>query len=196
MFKPMRSAAVTSLLIAAIACSASAMLLFPGRVHATAASDSNDPTLERDSFAALNALYASEPKAKQIGAKSRAILVFPGIVKAGLMVGGLEGNGVLIEQGKVTAKYNISAASFGLQAGAQKFSQVMFLANDQSLAYLNKSSGWSVGVGPSVVVVDSGTAKSMTTDNLNSDVYVFIFGQKGLMGGLGVQGQKITRTSH
>jgi lipid-binding SYLF domain-containing protein len=193
MFKQARSAAAISFLIFVVACFFAEGPLFCGSAHAAPASGSSDASLNSDSFAALSALYKSEPKAKAIGQKARAILVFPRIVKAGLMVGGLSGDGVLIERGKVTAKYNISAASFGLQAGAQWFSQVMFLANDASLDYLNKSSGWSVGVGPSVVVVDSGMAKSMTTDNLNSDVYVFLFGQKGLMGGMGVQGQKITR---
>jgi lipid-binding SYLF domain-containing protein len=62
-----------------------------------------------------------------------------------------------------------------------------------ALNYLNSSDGWSVGMGPSVVVVDEGKAKSMTTTTLQSDVYAFIYGQEGLMAGLGVQGQKITK---
>ncbi|MET3654787.1 YSC84-related protein [Dyella japonica] len=195
MFKQMRFSKLIPFLAMIIVCSLGEGAFFSGSAHASEASGSNDPSLDRDSFAALNALYVSEPKAKALAGRARAILIFPSIVKAGLMVGGLSGNGVLIEHGKVTAKYNISAASFGLQAGAQKFSQVMFLTNNYSLDYLNKSGGWSVGVGPSVVVVDSGMAKSLTTDNLNSDVYVFIFGQQGLMAGLGVQGQKISRLS-
>lgn len=187
---------VFPLLISIAACLIAEGPFWAGYANADQASGSNDPKLDRDSLATLDKLYASKPKAKELGDKSRAILVFPRIVKAGLLIGGQSGNGVLIEHGKVTAKYNISAGSFGLQAGAQWYSQVMFLVNDYSLEYLNKSSGWSVGVGPSVVVMDSGTAKSMTTDNLSSDVYVFIFGQEGLMGGMGVQGQKITRITN
>jgi lipid-binding SYLF domain-containing protein len=193
MFKQMRAAAAIPLLIMLVACLIVGGAAFHDRAYAAQASPPTDSKLKSDSFAALNALYASQPKAKAIADKSTAILVFPNIVKAGLMVGGQSGSGVLIEHGRVTGIYNISAASFGLQAGAQSFSQVMFLETKSSLEYLSSSSGWSVGVGPSVVVVDSGAAKSMTTDNLNSDVYVFIFGQHGLMGGLGVQGQKITR---
>jgi len=48
-------------------------------------------------------------------------------------------------------------------------------------------------VGPSVVLVDQGLAKSMTTTTLTADVYAFIWGQKGLMAGLGIQGSKITK---
>jgi lipid-binding SYLF domain-containing protein len=195
MLKNMQSV-VFPWLIGVAACLAAEGLFLGNEVHAQQASGSNDPTLDRDSLAALDKLYASEPKAKALGQKSKAILVFPRIVKAGLVIGGQSGNGVLIERGRIISKYNISAGSFGLQAGAQWYSQVMFLANDYSLDYLSKSSGWSVGMGPSVVVVDSGMAKSLTTDNLNSDVYVFIFGQQGLMGGMGVQGQKITRLTN
>jgi lipid-binding SYLF domain-containing protein len=65
--------------------------------------------------------------------------------------------------------------------------------NDEALAYLDKSDGWEVGVGPSIVVMDAGAAKSLTTTGSRSDVYAFLFGQKGLMAGLALQGSKITR---
>ena len=69
----------------------------------------------------------------------------------------------------------------------------MFFMTDSSLQYLNQSDGFEVGVGPSIVVVDEGMGKSTTTKTLKDDVYAFIFGQKGLMAGLGVQGNKITK---
>jgi lipid-binding SYLF domain-containing protein len=89
--------------------------------------------------------------------------------------------------------YNATALSYGLQAGVQSFSEAMFLMTDSAINYLNSSDGWSIGMGPSVVVVDAGMGKSMTTTTLQSDVYAFIYGQQGLMAGLGVQGQKITK---
>jgi lipid-binding SYLF domain-containing protein len=85
------------------------------------------------------------------------------------------------------------AGSYGLQAGVQKFGYALFLMNDNALQYLNKSDGWELGVGPSIVIVDKGKAKSLTTMTLKDDVYAFIFDQKGLMAGLGIQGSKITR---
>jgi lipid-binding SYLF domain-containing protein len=69
----------------------------------------------------------------------------------------------------------------------------MFLMTDTARAYIDKSKGWEVGVGPTIVVVDEGAAKSLTTTTAKDDVYAFIFSQKGLMGGLGIQGSKITR---
>ena len=89
--------------------------------------------------------------------------------------------------------YKIGAASFGLQAGGQSFSYALFLMNDSALNYLNKSDGWAIGSGPSVVVVDKGAAMSTTSTTLAKDVYAFPFGQKGLMAGLGLEGSKITR---
>ena len=56
-----------------------------------------------------------------------------------------------------------------------------------------ETEGFEVGVGPSVVVMDEGKAKSTTTTSMKDDIYAFIFGQKGLMAGLGVQGNKITK---
>jgi lipid-binding SYLF domain-containing protein len=149
--------------------------------------------IERDSKAALAKLYETTPKAKMLGEKAKAILVFPSILKAGLIIGGQGGNGALLVDGKAVAYYNIAAASYGLQAGAQTFGYAMFLMTDSARSYMDKSDGWEVGVGPTIVVVDEGAAKSLTTTTAKDDVYAFIFSQKGLMGGLGIQGSKITK---
>jgi lipid-binding SYLF domain-containing protein len=149
--------------------------------------------LRQHADAALRQLYASQPKAKEFGARARAILIFPSIIKAGFIVGGQSGNGVLRQGGKVAGYYNISAASFGLQAGGQSFSYALFFMNDAALNYLTSSDGWSIGSGPSVVVVDKGAAASLTSTTISQDVYAFPFGQKGLMAGLGLEGSKITR---
>ena len=146
-----------------------------------------------DANAALKSLYASAPAAEMIGEKAHAVLVFPNIVKAGFIVGGQYGEGVLLMNGKLIAHYNSVAASYGLQAGVQSFGYALFLMNDKALGYLDKSGGWELGVGPSIVIVDQGKAKSMTTLTLKDDVYAFIFNQKGLMAGLGIQGSKITK---
>jgi len=61
------------------------------------------------------------------------------------------------------------------------------------LAQLNKADGFEVGVGPTVVVVYEGVAKTLTTTTAKDDIYAFIFGQKGLMAGVGIQGNKITK---
>jgi lipid-binding SYLF domain-containing protein len=141
---------------------------------------------------ALGTLYATQPKARALSQRAKAILVFPAIYKGGLIIGGQSGDGVLRVGGKPAGYYNLSAASFGLQAGGQRFSYALFFMNEAALQYLQKSDGWSVGSGPSVVVVDKGAAASLSSTTLSQDVYAFPFGQKGLMAGIGLEGSKIT----
>jgi len=148
--------------------------------------------IDRDADWALRALYSSQPKASYLGKRAKAILIFPKIIKAGLIIGGQSGDGVLRIGGRSVGYYNISAASFGLQAGAQSFGYAMFFMTDSSLQYLQKSDGWAIGSGPNVVVIDKGAAASVNTTTLTQDVYAMPFGQRGLMAGLGLEGSKIT----
>ena len=163
-------------------------LLLP--LAATAASRSD---LDASSKRVLDKLLADVPAAKALYARATGVLVFPTITKAGFVVGGQYGEGVLWKGGKPVAYYNTAGASYGLQAGAQQYGYAMFFMNRKSLDSLNAKQGFEVGVGPSVVVVDQGMAKSMTTTTVTEDVYAFVFAQKGLMAGIGIQGNKITR---
>ena len=143
---------------------------------------------------ALQDLYKTMPFSKTLLPKVKAILVFPWIYKAGFMVGGQTGDGVALSStGKVYNYYNISAASYGLQIGAQGYSYALFIMTDEAIQYMKDTGGLEVGVGPSVVLVDEGIAKTLSTTTAQDGVYAFIFNQKGLMAGLGIQGSKITR---
>lgn len=163
---------------------------FMAPVSASAASAGE---INRDANQALQKLYAKTPSAKVLGEKAKGILVFPGIVKAGFIVGGQFGEGALIKNGKTVGYYNSVAVSYGLQAGAQKFGYALFFMTDEAMAYLNKSDGWEIGAGPSIVIVDEGISGSLTTTTAKSDIYAFFFNQKGLMAGLGLQGTKVTK---
>jgi lipid-binding SYLF domain-containing protein len=162
-------------------------------LQSTSAFAASSAQINRDADHALRALYTAQPKARQLGQRAKAILIFPKIIKDGLIIGGQGGDGVLRVGGRTDGYYNIAAASIGLQAGGQQFSYALFFMNDAALQYLQKSDGWSNGSGPSVVVVDKGAAASMTSTTLSEDVYAILFGQKGLMAGLGLEGSKITR---
>jgi len=159
-----------------------------GTVHAGKAAE-----LSAASNAALKKLYASDPAAKTLGSKAKAVLVFPKILKAGFLFGGQGGDGALRRGSKTVGYYRTVAASYGFQAGIQQFGYALFFMNEAALKQLNATNGWELGVGPSLVVVDEGFGKSMTTNTLTSDVYAYIFSQKGLMAGMGIQGSKITR---
>jgi len=149
--------------------------------------------INRDVKIALEKLYVKSPKAKALGEKAKGILVFPGIVKGGFMVGGQYGEGALSKDGKTAGYYNTIQGSFGLQAGIQKYGYALFLMTDSALKWIDKSDGWEIGVGPSIVVMDIGAAASATTTTLQAEIYAFFFDQKGLMGGLGLAGTKITK---
>ena len=149
--------------------------------------------IDRDARAALASLYKKVPGAKALGDKAVAVLVFPSIVKGGFIVGGQFGDGALRKGGKTTAYYRSLAGSYGFQAGVQAFGYVLFFMDDASLQYLDKTEGYEVGVGPSLVVLDDGFGKTMSTTTMQKGVYAFIFDQKGLMGGMGIQGTKITK---
>jgi lipid-binding SYLF domain-containing protein len=163
-------------------------LLSPAAAPAASAAE-----IDRDARAALASLYKKVPGAKALGDKAVAVLVFPSIVKGGFIVGGQYGDGALRKAGKTTAYYRSLAGSYGFQAGVQAFGYVLFFMDDASLQYLDKTEGYEVGVGPSLVVLDDGFGKTMSTTTMQKGVYAFIFDQKGLMGGMGIQGTKITK---
>jgi lipid-binding SYLF domain-containing protein len=149
--------------------------------------------LTSESQAALKKLTSTVPLAKQLATTAVAVLVFPQITKAGFGIGGQYGEGTLLKKGTAAGYYKTTGASFGLQAGGQKYGYAMFFMNAKALDQLDNANGFEVGVGPSIVVVDEGMGKSTTTKTLKDDVYAFIFGQKGLMAGLGIQGNKISK---
>jgi len=162
-------------------------------ISATAALAQSASAIDRNAKAALASLYQNMPGAKALADKAVAVLIFPTIVKGGFIFAGQFGDGALRRNGKTVAYYRSLAASYGFQAGIQAFGYVLFFMDDASLQYLNASDGWELGVGPSLVVLDAGFGKNLSTTTLQSGVYAFIFDQTGLMGGMGIQGTKITR---
>lgn len=175
-----RSLALTTVAIATL-----------GLMHQVSAATAED--LDKDSSQALQTLYQTEPMAKRLSTNAKAILAFPNVVKAGLVFGGSYGEGVLIKGAKVVDYYNSVTGSWGLQIGAQSYSYAVFLMTDEAVRYVEDTKGWELGVGPTVVVVDEGVAKNLSTSSLQDDAYAFVFGQQGLMAGVSVEGTKITR---
>ena len=160
-------------------------------ISAAGAVTAND--LDKDSRQALQSLYKSNPIAKDIAKNAKGILIFPNIVKAGFFFGGSYGEGQLIKGDVVQDYYNTVSGSWGLQAGAQSYGYVLFLMTDKALSSLNETHGWEIGVGPTVVIVDEGVAKNLSTSTLKDDAYAFIFDQQGLMAGVSIEGSKVSK---
>lgn len=148
--------------------------------------------LDRDSRQALQTLYKAEPVAKTLSRSAKAVLVFPNMIKAGLVFGGSYGEGVLLKGSKVIDYYNSVAGSWGLQIGEQSYGYAVFLMTDEAVSYIEKTKGWELGVGPTIAVVDAGVAKNISTSSLKNDAYAFIFSQQGLMAGVSIEGTKIS----
>jgi len=183
----MKSTRVLDHLMRSVVAFGLALFFFAPSVSADSAAE-----IDREVDAALEKLRNRVPAAEKLADQAKAILVFPNVLKAGLIVGGQYGEGALRQGGETVGYYSTVSGSYGLQAGAQSYGYALLFMSDSALAYLDNSEGWEVGVGPSVVVVDEGMAASMTTTTLKDEVYAFIFDQGGLMLGLGIQGSKIT----
>jgi lipid-binding SYLF domain-containing protein len=172
-----------------LALAATASVSIGAAQSAQAASASE---IDNNAQEALRTLYRTHPVAERVSHEARGILVFPKIVKAGLVVGGSFGEGELIRRGMPTEYYNSVSASWGLQAGAQSYGYVVFLMNNKAIRYLHQTKGWEIGVGPTVVIVDEGAAKNLSTSTLKDDAYAFIFDQQGLMASVSIEGSKIS----
>lgn len=175
-------------LLAALAVFATALAAGPLPARAEKAA-----TIEANSRAALTLLKQNSPAAAKLAPDAAAILVFPKILKGGLIIGGQYGEGALFKNDAVAQYYSTAAASFGLQAGLQTFGYAIYFMNGQAITYLDNSDGWEIGTAPNVVVVDEGAAASLTTTSAKDNILVFFFDQKGLMAGITIEGTKITQ---
>ena len=147
-----------------------------------------------DSRAALNNLYAHNPLARKLGRNAAGVLVFPKITKGAFVIGAAGGNGALFgRDGGVSGYYQSAGASYGFEAGVQQFGYALILMNSSEVRNLNEAAGWEVGSSPSVVVVNTGMVADLTTKTAEKGTYAFTFDQKGLMAGLGIQGNKLTK---
>ena len=152
-------------------------------------------TISAEAEAALQDLYATRPEARKLADNAKAILVFPSITKAGFGIGGLFGNGAMFEGGKTVGYYNIAGGSFGLQIGAQSFSQAYFFNTEEALKTFREAKGFEIGAGVSAVAADFGANGQLSTNTLQKPLVVATWGQTGLMAGIDVSGAKITQTN-
>lgn len=125
--------------------------------------------------------------------KAAGYLVFPRVIKVGIGLGGETGEGALLVQGENAGYYRTASGSIGFQLGAQAKSIVIAFMTPESLEKFRNSAGWKVGVDGSVALIDIGAGKAIDTTSINDPVVGFVFGSKGLMYNLTLEGSKITR---
>ena len=142
---------------------------------------------------ALSQLYREEPRSRDLAKKAHGLLVFPGVYKAAIGVGGEYGKGALRVGGKTAGYYSIASGSVGLQLGAEERNFVFMFMTQQALADFRNSSGWQAGANAGVAVVKKGSEGSVDTSQINAPVLVFVFGHAGLMADASVEGTKISK---
>jgi lipid-binding SYLF domain-containing protein len=161
----------------------------------SALAQTSNEKLDRSARAALDSLYASAPGAQALGDRAKAVLVFPDVKKAAFVVGVQSGEGVLLKDGKVAGHFSIGGIQGGLEAGAASYNYALFFLSDETLqSLLSRRDGFDIGFDPSIVFVNVGASKEATAATANADIYGYVFGQKGLIGGVSLEGVKITKT--
>lgn len=149
--------------------------------------------LNRDSDKALE-VFAEQVDGSEVFLNQAAgYLIFPRVIKAGVGFGGESGEGVLRVGGSTVEYYRTTSGSFGLQLGAQAKSMVIAFMTRGALDKFRNSQGWKVGVDGSVALVDIGAGKAIDSQNIKDPVVGFIFGSKGLMYNLTLEGTKFTK---
>lgn len=125
--------------------------------------------------------------------EAKGVLVFPGVIKAGIGIGGEYGEGALRIAGKTVEYYSTAAASIGLQLGAQSRIVILVFMDQDALSRFRDSDGWKAGVDGSAALATLGAGKTIDTENIKDPIVGFIFGNKGLMYNLTLEGSKYTK---
>jgi lipid-binding SYLF domain-containing protein len=183
---------LTAALLATVALGGAACTSESSRTSGSATEGSDRASIDRDVTAAISDLYAQNPGTRTLADNAVAMLVFPSITTAGFGIGGSYGTGALREGGQTTAYYNLIAASFGFQLGAQSYSQVYFFNTAEALDTFRQTQGFEAGVGVTAVAADFGAGGDITSSTLQEPVVVVTWGQSGLMAGATVEGVKMT----
>ena len=168
-----------------------AVLVAAGMPAVVEAADAREIDVSVD--VALERFHKEVSGSAELLAKADGYLVFPKVVKAGLGIGGEYGEGALRIGGKTTAYYSTAAASIGLQLGVQQKSIIIAFLTKDALTKFQKSEGWEVGVDGSVALIKVGAGGSIDSSNIKDPIVAFVFGQKGLMYNLTLEGSKFTK---
>ena len=133
------------------------------------------------------------PGAKDFLNNAKGVLVIPNVIRVGFVFGGEYGEGALLIDGKTVDYYSLAAGSFGFQIGAQSKNVVIVFMDENALTGFRDSLGWRAGVDGSVAFIDAGAGGSVDTNNVQHPIVGFVFGLKGLMANLSLEGSKFTK---
>ena len=156
-------------------------------------SDERRAALNSSVDAALANLRRQVNGAGQLIDNAKGVLVFPDVLEAGFVFGASRGDGALRTGGRTASFHRTTSGSWGLQAGAQSSAVFVLFMTDAALQQFQRSEGWSVGVDANVTVVSVGANAQITTDTARQPVIGFVLSNRGLMGGITMEGTRVTR---
>jgi lipid-binding SYLF domain-containing protein len=142
---------------------------------------------------AIQEFYELSSAGEALAKKADAMLVFPSVKKAGVGIGGEYGEGALIIDGEIVQYYSTASASIGFQLGAQVKTQIILFLDKGALKNFRDANGWEVGVDGSVAVATLGAGGQIDSKSINQPIVAFIFGNKGLMYNLTLEGSKLSK---
>jgi lipid-binding SYLF domain-containing protein len=138
--------------------------------------------------------FVKEVKGAQEFLKAaKGVLILPKVMQAGFVVGGEYGEGALRVGGKTVDYYNMVSGSFGWQIGAQQKDVMLVFMTDEALQKFRTGENWQAGVDGTVALVKVGAEGSIDTTTIKQPIVGFVFGQKGLMAGVSLEGSKFTK---
>ncbi len=143
--------------------------------------------------ACLERFYQQVKGGKEMAAKAKGILVMPGVIKAGLVVGGEYGEGALRVGGKTVSYFNLASGSIGFQIGGEAKDIVILFMTDAVLKTFQTSQGWEAGVDGNVALVNIGGGERVDFTKLRDPIVGFVFDVKGLMADISLKGAKFTK---
>jgi S1-C subfamily serine protease/lipid-binding SYLF domain-containing protein len=158
---------------------------------ASTGSSANEIDVRADN--ALSELEKESGEGMALLAEVPGYLVFPNVVKAGLGIGAESGKGVLRVGRKTVDYYRMSSGSIGLQLGIQSKSVIIAFRTLSALEQFRHSDGWQAGVDGSIAVANIGAGRSLDMGSSGDPVVGIVFGAKGLMYNLTLEGTKITK---
>jgi lipid-binding SYLF domain-containing protein len=146
------------------------------------------PELTEDSKKALDKMVETNSGIESYYKSAYGYVVFPKVTKAGLVLGGAGGKGIVYENHEATGSSTLKQASVGLQAGAQQYSEIIFFENKKAYKhFVNGKLKFDAQV--SAVAIKPGVSLDVAYVN---GVAVFTQPLGGLMFEASVGGQHFT----
>jgi lipid-binding SYLF domain-containing protein len=170
-----------------------AALAVTGLIAAAPASARTKSEIDHNAARALKQFYALNPANRELAGKAAGVLVFGHVTKGGVGVGGEFGEGVLRVNGQTTGYYSIASASVGLTLGLAKHREVILFMTQGALDHFTQSDGWSAGGDSAIALVSQGAGGHYDATATGKPILGFVFGEKGLIGDLSLEGTKVTK---